>query len=358
MKRQIKVGRRSFLKGMAGTAVPLSIPGLKAKAQSSPPPPQNLPTGHFGDINENIVFDVCIVGSGFAGSVLGDALVKRRIKTVILESGADPRAKSFDERIQQLEIYRSSGPIEYPVISSRFRGLGGTSWYWGGVCPRLHPVDFEKNSYTPAGAAWPVSYKDLEPYYEKAEEALRVRGGKRSQYHPPSRRDYPIPPDRDISPLESLLKQVGIVISHVPFSTGKDHHLSFLHDHYGPFLLMTDSHLPAFRSSPFGTLISEVTVTRLVIDEAGCVTGAEIKDLDRNTKVVRARVYIVACGGLESPRLLLLSRSSGFPHGIGNNHDLVGRFFMEHRVQSILAKVGIGWRSFSFYALRRHSHQF
>ena len=94
---------------------------------------------------------------------------------------------------------------------------------------------------------------------------------------------------------------------------------------------MTDSHLPEFQKSGYGSLVSEVTVTRLVVDEAGYIAGAEIRDLHRNTKILRARVYIVACGGLESPRLLLLSRSRSFPNGIGNNHDLVGRFFMEHR---------------------------
>ena len=108
-----------------------------------------------------------------------NSLVKHGIKTVILESGPDPRGKSIDPRFQQLDSYRSSGPIEYPVVSSRFRGVGGTSWLWGGMCPRLHPIDFEKNSYTPPGASWPISYEDLQPYYEQAEQALRVRGWKK-----------------------------------------------------------------------------------------------------------------------------------------------------------------------------------
>ena len=134
--------------------------------------------GRFGDIQESTVFDVCIIGSGFAGAVLGEALVRHGIKTVILESGPDPRERSIDPRFQQLDSYRSSGPINYPVVSSRFRGVGGTSWLWGGICPRLQPIDFEKNSYTPPGASWPISYKDLESYYEQAERVLRVRGGK------------------------------------------------------------------------------------------------------------------------------------------------------------------------------------
>jgi choline dehydrogenase-like flavoprotein len=61
---------------------------------------------------------------------------------------------------------------------------------------------------------------------------------------------------------------------------------------------------------------------------------------------------------LETPRLLLLSRAAGFPQGIGNNRDLVGRFFMEHRPAVLKGQVGIGWRTFSLHALRGQSYQF
>lgn len=358
MKKPIKLNRRSFLAGLGGMLALLSDPGHNSRSQAGQGAEPKRSTGRFGDIDDNAVFDVCIIGSGFAGATLGASLVRHGIKTAILESGPDPRGNSIDPRFQQLDRYRSGGPIDYPVASSRFRGVGGTSWLWGGMCLRLHPIDFEKNSYTPAGASWPISYKDLEPYYEQAEQALQVRGGKRSKHHPARDSDYPLPPDRNVSPLESMLKEVGIIISDIPFSTPKDRELAFLSDRFGPFVRMTDSHLPRFQSSPYGSLISEVTVTRLVVDEAGHITGAEVSDLNRKTKIVRARVYIVACGGLETPRLLLISRSAGFPRGIGNNHDLVGRFFMEHRPTKFNGQVRLGWRTFSPYQLKGQSYQF
>jgi choline dehydrogenase-like flavoprotein len=359
MGSESQLDRRSFLAGLGSMIAALSVPGLTSSSQAADQVPNSKPpTGLFGDIDENTIFDVCIIGSGFAGAILGNSLVKHGIKTVILESGPDPRGKSIDPRFQQLDSYRSSGPIEYPVVSSRFRGVGGTSWLWGGMCPRLHPIDFEKNSYTPAEASWPISYEDLQPYYEQAEQALRVRAGKRSKYHPPKNGNFPIPPDRNVSPLESMLMDAGIIISDVPYSTPKDRDRSFLSDRAGPFVRMTDSHLPDFQKSGYGSLVSEVTVTRLVVDEAGYIAGAEIRDLDRSTKILRARVYIVACGGLESPRLLLLSRSRGFPNGIGNNNDLVGRFFMEHRGTGFKGRVRIGWRTFSLLQLKGQSHQF
>jgi len=337
----------------------LSIPGFTSSSQAADQVPNpKRPTGRFGDIDEKTIFDVCIIGSGFAGAVLGNSLVKHGIKTVILESGPDPRGKSIDPRFRELEVFRSSGPIEYPVVSSRFRGVGGTSWLWGGFCTRLYPIDFEKNSYTPAGASWPITYTDLEPYYEQAEKTLRVRGGKQSEHDPPRKIDFPLPADRDLSPLESLLKKAGIILSDVPFSTPLDNDSSFLSGRYGPFMRMTESHLPSFQASPSGALISEVTVSRLLVDERGRVLGAEVRNLDRNVKILRARIYVVACGGLESPRLLLLSRSPTFPEGLGNNYGWVGRCFMEHRKTLYTGQVDVGWRSFNLFQLTGFSYQF
>ena len=331
MGSENQLNRRSFLAGLGYMIAAFSIPDLGFTVQPHRAPDPGDRTRRFADIDDNMIFDVCIIGSGFAGAILGNALVKHGIRTVILESGPDPREQSIDPRFQQLDILRSSGPIDYPVMNAHFRGVGGTSGLWGGMCTRLHPSDFENNSYAPAGASWPITYADLEPYYERAETALRVRGGKQTDFHPPRRIDYLFPPDRDVGPVESLLQKVGISVSDIPFSTSEHAHPSILNGRYGPFVRMTESYLPGFQASPYAALIPEVTVTRLLVDEPGCIRGAEVRDLDRNVKIVRARIYVVACGGLESPRLLQLSRSPGFPNGIGNNHDLVGRYFMEHR---------------------------
>ena len=89
--------------------------------------------------------------------------------------------------------------------------------------------------------------------------------------------------------------------------------------------------------------------SQIIIPDGGRIIGAEVKDFDRNVKVVRALVYIVACGGLESPRLLLLSRTPEFQNGIGNNHDLVGRCFMVHSGHQVFAN---GSRNFQDAARR------
>jgi hypothetical protein len=129
---ETKLDRRSFLAGLGGVIAAASIPGLSSSSQAADQAPDSKHrTGRFGDIDQSTIFDVCIIGSGFAGAILGESLVRHGVKTVILESGPDPRGKSIDPRFGKLEVFRSSGPIEYPVVGTRFRGVGGTSWLWG-----------------------------------------------------------------------------------------------------------------------------------------------------------------------------------------------------------------------------------
>jgi choline dehydrogenase-like flavoprotein len=162
-------------------------------------------------------FDVCIIGSGPAGAVLGQQLMQNGIRTVILESGHDLRGDSFDARTQKLDVYRSTGSVDYPAVATRLRALGGTANMWTGRCARLHPLDLEANAYTPAGSSWPVTYDELDPYYERGEKTLRVRAAASSKYHPP--RKSPLPPsERDLSALHSLLRGVGIEVEDSPTS--------------------------------------------------------------------------------------------------------------------------------------------
>jgi choline dehydrogenase-like flavoprotein len=357
---RIDQSRRLFLAKLGSTMALLLTPVLSLPSQAGQNSTSKGLPGRFGDIDENTMFDVCIIGSGFAGAVLGCSLVTHGIKTVVLESGVDLRHQSPDPRFEKLEVFRSSGPIDYPIVATRFRSVGGTSWMWAGTCPRLHPMDFENNSYTPAGATWPITYTELEPYYEEAEKTLRVRGGRQSEYHPPRKADYPLPPDRDHSTLKGIFNEVGVIVSDMPTSTPEDVHRrsSFPSGRYGPPLRITEVHIPRFQASPHAALIAEATVNRLRIDRAGRIVGAEMRDLERNMKIVRARVYVVACGGLESPRLLILSRSPHFPNGIGNNHDWVGRCFMEHRNIYVRGRIKAGWSNFNSYPRIGSSYQF
>src|SRR5215510_7763024 len=135
-------------------------------------------------------FDVCIIGSGFAGTILGILLVQQGIRVVMLESGFSLGRWLFDNRLKQLAMYTVSGDARYRPERTKARALGGNSNFWTGRCERYHP-------------------SDLEPYYEKAEEILRVRGTTLSSYAAPRRSPFPLRPTVSIAALKSLIANAG-----------------------------------------------------------------------------------------------------------------------------------------------------
>lgn len=294
-------------------------------------------------------FEICIIGSGFVGTILGKELAARGIRTLILESGRSLSQWFFDSRLKGLAAYEVSGDADYLTELTKARAWGGNSNFWTGRCERLHPSDLKVNPYTPPDNPWPITYEELEPYWERAESTLRVRGGALSTYAPPRRRDLPLPARSNISSLKSMLQGVDITVDQSATATPTKA-LRFFRLH--------KEILPALRSSSDIHLLSDATVTRLLPDAEGRIVGAEVRKLDGATKIARARTYVVACGGIETPRLLLLSRSDMFPAGIGNRHDRVGRGFNEHPGVNFYAKIRHTWDTIYPRHKLGRTHQF
>jgi glucose dehydrogenase len=266
-------------------------------------------------------YDVCIIGSGFAGTIVGIELARAGARTLLLESGGGLMRWFVDRRVRDLAAYEVSGDTRYPTTRTKARALGGNSNFWTGRCNRFHPSDFQDHSFTPRDNPWPLTYSELEPWYERAERTLQVRGGALSAYMPPRRNPLPVPPRSDISDLKELCGRAGVVV---------DDSLTATPQKALRFFRVEHELLPDFLAAPNAVAVAGATVTRLLVDRDRRVVGAEARTLDGGAKVARAKLYLVACGGIETPRLLLLSRSEDFPNGIGNDHDRVGRGFNEH----------------------------
>lgn len=294
-------------------------------------------------------FDVCIIGSGPAGTILGASLASKGVKTLILESGAGLLKWLLDSRLENLADYEFSGDTAYPMKKTKARIIGGNSNFWTGRCERLHPSDFDAHPYTPGQNPWPITYEELDPYYEKAEKSLRVRGGKRSGFAPPRENPLPLPARPDISYLKTLFSRAGVIADDSPTATPTK---TFR------FFKVQKEILPQFLSSPSGSLISGATVTRLIADKERRIVGAEVLTLDGVKKNARAKYFVVACGGIETPRLLLLSKSEVFPNGIGNAYDLVGRGFNEHPGTNFYAKIRHEWGTIQPTNKIARTHQF
>jgi len=269
--------------------------------------------------------EVCVIGSGPAGAILANALVRRGIATLLVESGP-PRDAPRDRRIAALRADEVVGAPRYPLADSRFRGAGGTSNLWTGTCPRLQPHDFEPNAYTPRDAPWPIRYDALEPYYLGAEDELRVRGIDGVPYAPPRSRPFARTFHAPRANLDRLASLTGAELpgGALPFS-----------DVDGRPANVAATHLAALRAVPGARLLCGATVTRLLCDPSGRIEGAALASFAEAPRTARAAIYVVACGGVDSARLLLLSRSARWPDGIGNDADLVGRSFMEHPAVAI-----------------------
>jgi choline dehydrogenase-like flavoprotein len=296
--RFYRASRREWLQTVAGSLAGLALHGCAGNpAEES---------------------DVCIVGSGPAGLILACRLAERGIRTMLVEGGpnADPGAPPRPDTALDLD---SSSPFSYPIDATRFQGDGGTSNLWGGECPRMQPADFASGNPVATAAAWPVDYAELEPFYQQAEAELSIAGGVGSADSPPRSAPFPRLTTSDAGCLRSLLDRGGWTAEVTPRSTAPR---------------VAASHLPRFLALPSASFVRDQRVTEIVT-RSGRVVHLLARDRNGQTRRLRSRRYVLACGGIETPRLLLRSRSREFPDGIGNRQGLVGRHFMEHLAVSL-----------------------
>lgn len=264
--------------------------------------------------------DICIVGAGAAGLSIAGELVGTAHDVCVIESGA----YGPDQDTQSLHDLTSVG---YPVrenFMARARYFGGTSNIWAGRAMKLSPIDFRERAWVP-NSGWPIGYDDLEPYGARAEAILGLPSFARFE-----RRLRDIP---DVAEPELTLFRGGDFRPHV-VTWGR-----------GPQRFGKAFKQPLSRSRNVRTYLN-ASVTEIVPSESGDrVESIRVATLAGNQLQVAARLYVLACGGLENARLLLVSRR-GDPRGVGNRHDLVGRYFMEHP-RAIFGRVRlaapVGW---------------
>jgi len=302
--------------------------------------------------------DVCVIGAGPAGAILAASLAERGHDVVVLEAG--PRF-DLDERLERLErglrgehgsadvwdmggprdAYTWSGDFEYNLNAHRIKGVGGTSLHWGGVTPRLHPEDFRMASTYGLADDWPITYEEVAPYYRQAERTMGVSGA-RYQFSGPRAEGYPLPPfppSYSDQLLEDACAELGIELHPVPRAMnsepydGRNECVG-----YGTCQIVCpsggkyDASVHARRAERDGARVrTRAPVDRLVLDDSGeRVTEAVYAGPDGDERRQRARHFVVACGAVESARLLLQSATDGHPNGLANSSGAVGRNLMIH----------------------------
>jgi choline dehydrogenase-like flavoprotein len=244
--------------------------------------------------------DIAIVGAGPAGITIARAFAGSRFRIALVESGG----LEFDPEVQDLHAGASTG-IQYPVAGSRLRYFGGSSNHWGGYCRPLDPIDFEAREWVPH-SGWPFGRDVLDPYYGRASEAVEVAPGRYE--------DDGYWRERTGEPL-------------VAWPAGCVHARFF---HYSPPTRFGERYRAALERASNVQVLLNASVRRLgAVPSGAAVDRLEVRTLTGRRHEVRARQYVLAAGGLENPRILLLS-DDVVPRGLGNRNDQVGRYFMEH----------------------------
>ena len=305
--------------------------------------------------------DVCIIGAGASGAAAAKVLTEGGLRVVALEKGPWRTKESFGgDELANVNRYNlwpdpllnprtsrtsADDPAELEAFCPVPQMVGGGTVHWQGWLPRFTEDDFRLRSI--AGevpgttlADWPISYDDLEPYYDKVEWAFGVSGqAGANKYESWRSRGYPCPPmpmSRYAQKFHEGCSALGwnsfptpqAALSR-PFGGRPATVISAFAQQHGDPTGTRSSALNVFVPDAVATgrydLRPDSCVRELVVDERGRVRGAVYEDAEGVVREQRADVFLLACGAVESARLLLLSKSGRFPNGLANGSDLVGR---------------------------------
>lgn len=251
--------------------------------------------------------DVCIIGAGAAGIALATPLTHAGLRVDLIESGG------FESELdtQSLTLAKVDG---FPGLMNtmRLRYFGGTTNHWGGWCHPLEPFDFEEHAWIP-GSGWPISLEDLAPYYVSAKKLIGIDSPD-FRFNPSERQAA-----GDLPLLGTHCEEMEPVIWRVTQPTPTKMGAGVYRD--GVDLA---PNLRCFLRANATELIPHSSGRRLEHVKVATLTGRKLR--------FEARRYVLCCGAIENARLLLLS-DSVIRGGVGNQHDLVGRYFCDHGTQ-------------------------
>jgi choline dehydrogenase-like flavoprotein len=315
--------------------------------------------------SEQDTVDFVIVGSGAAGGVLAKELATAGFDVVVMEQGPWQQSAQFthDELAVERQLAmlnRAFEPVqtfrvtdaEPAKVHKYIRGLlyrravGGSSVHYAANYWRFRPIDFKERSVwgsiSGTGFAdWPLTYEELEPYYTRVDWEIGVSGAT-GPFDPPRSRPYPLPPLPN--------KSSGVLLERAARALG-------LHAQVAPMAILSrpyDGRSPCMacgkcvyygcefgaKSSSLVTVIpkalatgrcevrTESTVFRVEINAQGRATSVLYWNQDGQERRQRSRAVVLAANGAETARLLLMSASPAFPHGLANSSGNVGRNIM------------------------------
>jgi choline dehydrogenase-like flavoprotein len=306
---------------------------------------------------EGEIVDFAIVGVGSAGGVLLQRLARAGFKVLGFEAGPfwDTERQWVSDENGSHQLYwndlRITGGTDPLALGSNNsgRGVGGGSVHWASFVPRFHPSDFEVYTRDGVGADWPISYEQIEPYYEVLEQEMPVAGPAYYPWGKPHGHPYAPHPMGGVG--DVLIK--GCTALGIPVSAG------------GPVAILSASHGDRphciYRGfciqgckvgAKASTLITHVPdalksgaeirdncmVSRVSMGKDGRADGVFYFDSEGKERFQRARCVIVSGYAIETPRLLLNSACPGHENGLANSSGTLGKYLMAQAGNVILGR--------------------
>ncbi len=327
------------------------------------------------------VFDVLVIGSGASGGWVAKEVAERGLTVLMLEAGP-PRVptRDFTEHVWPYQLkFRGFGdqrrllqtqpvqrlcyacdeyshqffvndlehpytfPVDKPFMWIRGRQVGGKTFCWARESYRFSDNEFKAASRDGYGEDWPISYKELEPFYDRVESYIGVSGSREGLSQMP---DGQFLPPMELSCGGVLAKKV--IEDKFGWRVMPDRVANLTVEHCGrpachycdqcqrgcytaSYFNSPSVTLPAAARTGKLTLVSDAVVSQVVMDRAGRAEGVHYIDrITHEHREAYARAIVVAAGALESTRILLNSKTPSHPQGVGNSTGVLGKYLMDH----------------------------
>ena len=240
------------------------------------------------------VYDVCIIGTGPAGMSLALNL-PADLRVLLVEGGGE----EYSDESQSLYRGENIGHDYFDLSVTRLRFCGGSSNHWGGLCRPLDAIDFKLKPYEKL-SGWPINKADLDKFLNETKNILDIT-------------------DDEVLDIPDWLSRIE--------DSGRLKEVSFWDSEPTRFAVKYRKEIEASKNID---CYLNANLTDLRLDESGRVLDiAKIKTYSHKEYEIRARSFVLAAGGLENPRILLNCNNQN-TKGLGNDNDLVGRYFCEH----------------------------
>ncbi|HEX7359826.1 MAG TPA: GMC family oxidoreductase [Bryobacteraceae bacterium] len=293
------------------------------------------------------LYDVVVVGSGAGGGTLSSRLAELGADVLVLEGGPKINTRTdFNTHGLPFQFPYRHIPIMKPgkpgFDGERSRGLGGKTQLWNAVALRFSQRDFKGRQHDGAGEDWPFNYADMAPYYDRIERQAGVCGNYDHLEDLPDGIFMPPPPFKctDLA-IKAGAKKLGVQVIHVRKATLTRNRPHRPACHYcgncmsgcdvaAKFNSLDVQMVPALKTGKLTLQQNSIVYELAVSDEAKV---KEVHYFNRETRaegVARGKIVVVACACAQSIALLLMSKSSRFPTGLGNSSGQLGKHFIPH----------------------------